>query len=217
MCQRWPMRLILLLIVGLLAACQTVPSGRGGDPARGQFTLREATRGLRDDGALVADIRTSLGTLSCTLFDERAPITVANFVGLARGVRPWQNAAGKWVRKPAYDGTTFHRIVRGFMLQGGDPQGTGEGDPGYVIADEIWTGAIHDRRGQLAMANRGPNTNGMQFFVTDGPARHLDGGFTIFGQCEPDEVIERIAAVDVRGSTPTTSVRIDRIEVRRLP
>jgi len=209
------MRLITIAVLALLAACQTVPPGRAGDPLRGVFTLQDATRGLQSDGALVADITTGLGTLRCNLFDDKAPITVANFVGLARGIRPWQNPAGKWVRKPAYDGTSFHRVIKGFMIQGGDPLGTGEGEPGYVIPDEIWPGAVHDRRGQLAMANRGPNTNGMQFFITDGPAWHLDGGFTIFGQCAPDDIIEKLAGVEIKAGGPAKPARIENVSIKR--
>jgi peptidyl-prolyl cis-trans isomerase A (cyclophilin A) len=181
---------------------------------RGIFTLQDATRGLKGDGDLVADITTALGTLRCNLFDDRAPVTVANFVGLARGTRPWRNPGGQWVRKPAYDGTSFHRVIKGFMIQGGDPLGTGEGEPGYVIPDEIWPGAVHDRRGQLAMANRGPHTNGMQFFITDGPARHLDGGFTVFGHCAPDEIIDKLASVQTSSGEPAR--RIERISIRRV-
>ena len=199
-------RLMALTLLALLTACQSLPRGSAGDPVRGVFTLQDATRGLEGKGPLVADIQTALGTLHCDLFDDKAPVTVANFVGLARGLRPWQDATGKWIRKPAYDGTSFHRVIKGFMIQGGDPLGTGEGEPGYVIPDEIWPGATHDRRGQLAMANRGPNTNGMQFFITDGPAKHLDGGFTIFGQCAPDEIIEKLA------DKPS---KIDKVTIRR--
>ncbi len=207
--------LTLLALSLLLAACQSVPSGPTGDPERGVFTLQQATRGLKRDGALVADIATDLGTLRCTLLDDKAPNTVANFVGLARGLRPWLAPEGKWVRRPAFDGTTFHRVIQGFMIQGGDPLGTGEGEPGYVIADEIWPGASHDRRGQLAMANRGPNTNGMQFFITDAAARHLDGGFTIFGQCGPDELVAMLASVEIRGGKPARPTRILKVSISR--
>ena len=199
----------------LLAACQSAPPGPRPDPLRGVFTLQDATRGLKGDGPLVAEIETGPGTLRCELFPDRAPVTVANFVGLARGLRPWQDATGRWVKRPAYDGTTFHRVIRGFMVQGGDPTGTGEGEPGYVIPDEIWEGAVHDRRGQLAMANRGPDTNGMQFFVTDGPARHLDGGYTIFGQCGPDELIQRLAGVEVRAGRPVDPPAIRKVTITR--
>jgi peptidyl-prolyl cis-trans isomerase A (cyclophilin A) len=187
------------------------------DPLKGVFTLEDALKGLTGKGALVADIKTDLGTLSCELFDDKAPITVANFVGLARGLRPFKGPDGTWAKKAGYDGTTFHRVIKGFMIQGGDPKGTGGGEPGYVIPDEIWEGSAHDRRGQLCMANRGKNTNGMQFFITDGGPRHLDGGYTIFGQCGPDELIEKLASVEVRGDKSVTPTKIEKVTIRRDP
>jgi len=186
------------------------------DPAKGKFTLADATKGLTGKGPLVAEIKTEKGTLSCTLYEDKAPITVANFVGLARGLRPFKTPAGKWEKKHAYDGTTFHRVVKGFMIQGGDPAGSGAGEPGYVIPDEIWADAHHDQRGQLCMANRGPNTNGMQFFIMDGVASHLDGGYTIFGKCEPDSVIEALASVPVRGDRAVTPPKIEKVTIKRL-
>jgi peptidyl-prolyl cis-trans isomerase A (cyclophilin A) len=185
------------------------------DPLKGVFTLEDATKGLAGKGRLVADIKTGLGTLICDLFDDKAPITVANFVGLARGTRPWKNPSGQWVKKAGYDGTTFHRVIKGFMIQGGDPQGTGAGEPGYVIPDEIWEGSAHDHKGQLCMANRGPNTNGMQFFITDGGPRHLDGGYTIFGQCRPDDVLEKLASVEVAGDKAVNATKIEKVTIRR--
>jgi peptidyl-prolyl cis-trans isomerase A (cyclophilin A) len=181
----------------------------------GVFTLADATKGLSGKGALVAEIKTDLGTLTCNLFDDKAPITVANFVGLSRGLRPFKNPGGEWVKKPAYDGTTFHRVIKGFMIQGGDPAGTGAGEPGYVIPDEIWEGATHDHRGELCMANRGKNTNGMQFFITDGGPRHLDGGYTIFGQCGPDDLIDKLASVEVRGDRSVKPTKIEKVTIRR--
>jgi peptidyl-prolyl cis-trans isomerase A (cyclophilin A) len=172
------------------------------DPLAGKFTLDDAVQGLEGSGALAATIETDVGTLECKLFDDKAPITVANFVGLARGIRPWKNPDGQWVKKPAYDGTIFHRIIKGFMIQGGDPKGIGSGEPGYVIPDEIWEGALHDRAGLLCMANRGPNTNGAQFFITDALAKHLDGGYTIFGECGPEETVHKLASVEVQGERP---------------
>lgn len=187
------------------------------DPLRGEFSLDDATRGLAGSGPLEATILTSLGTLKCSLYDDRAPVTVANFVGLARGLRPWKGPGGQWLKKPAYDGTTFHRVIKGFMIQGGDPAGNGSGGPGYVIPDEVWPGARHDQRGLLCMANRGPNTNGQQFFILDGPAPHLDRGYTIFGKCGPDAVIEKLAGVEVAGDRAVKPPAITRITVRRLP
>jgi peptidyl-prolyl cis-trans isomerase A (cyclophilin A) len=185
------------------------------DPLAGKFTLEDATKGLAGSGPLVAEIQTGLGKLTCDLFSDKAPITVANFVGLARGLRPFKTPSGEWVKKPGYDGTTFHRVIKGFMIQGGDPQGSGAGEPGYVIPDEIWEGAKHDRRGLLCMANRGKNTNGMQFFITDGAPSHLDGGYTIFGECKPGELIEKLASVEVRGDRAINPTKIEKITIKR--
>jgi peptidyl-prolyl cis-trans isomerase A (cyclophilin A) len=160
-------------------------------------------------------MKTSKGTLQCRLLDDRAPVTVANFVGLARGVRQWKAPDGAWVKRPAYDGTTFHRVIKGFMIQGGDPTGTGKGEPGYTIPDEIWPGAKHDRPGLLCMANRGRDTNGMQFFITDQGAAHLDGNYTIFGECSPVAVVHAIASVPVHGERPVDEVKITAVEVHR--
>lgn len=185
------------------------------DPAKGKFSLYEATAGLAGTGPLSAEIETDLGKLQCDLYDDKAPITVANFVGLARGLRPFKSPDGKWGKKPAYDGTTFHRVIKGFMIQGGDPSGSGAGEPGYVIPDEIWPGAAHDQRGLLCMANRGPNTNGQQFFIMDGAARHLDGGYTIFGKCGPDAAVEKLASVEVQGDHSVKPTKIKRVTVKR--
>jgi peptidyl-prolyl cis-trans isomerase A (cyclophilin A) len=184
------------------------------DPLKGQFTLADATKDLKGKGALVADIDTDLGKLSCELYEDKAPITVANFVGLARGLRPFKSPSGEWVSKRAYDGTTFHRVIKGFMIQGGDPAGSGKGEPGYVIPDELW-GGKHDRRGLLCMANRGPNTNGMQFFITDASAPHLDRSYTIFGSCTPDTVLDQLASVEVRGERPAKPPTIKTVTIRR--
>ena len=189
----------------------------GRDPLKGVFTMNDATANLPGNGRLLAKIETSQGPIECELWDDKAPNTVANFVGLANGTRPFKSHLdGRWVKQPYYDGTTFHRVIKNFMIQGGDPKGTGTGEPGYVIDDEIWPGAKHDRAGLLCMANRGPNTNGAQFFITDAPVERLDGKYTIFGSCAPTSVVHAIANVpkDMHDK-PQTAVVIDRITVRR--
>ncbi len=194
-----------------------VESADGRDPLDGNFTLADATEGLAGSGPLTATIVTSLGTMQCRLFDDKAPVTVANFVGLARGKRPFKSPLdGTWMKKPFYDGTTFHRVIKGFMIQGGDPRGNGTGEPGYVIKDEVWAGATHDRPGLLCMANRGPNTNGAQFFITDAATRQLDSGYTIFGECSPVTVVRAIASVPKNESDkPLSPVTIERIDISR--
>jgi peptidyl-prolyl cis-trans isomerase A (cyclophilin A) len=166
------------------------------DPLGGSFTLKQALDGLPPKGKLHAVIDTGLGELDCTLYDDKAPLTVASFVGLARGLRPfWDGKTGAWEKRPLYDGTTFHRVIPEFMIQGGDHMGTGAGDVGFNVPDEIWPGTNHDRPGLLCMANKGPNTNGGQFFITDAAAPHLTamGTYTIFGACTPVDVVHRIA------------------------
>jgi peptidyl-prolyl cis-trans isomerase A (cyclophilin A) len=186
-----------------------------GDPLEGRFTMSDATKGLPGQGPLVATIRTSKGELRCRLYDDKAPVTVANFVGLATGKRAWKDPQnGQWVNRPAYDGTTFHRIIKGFMIQGGDPKGNGSGEPGYTIKDELWAGTKHDRAGLLCMANRGPNTNGAQFFIMDAAASHLDASYTIFGECSPVDVVHDIANVPTaQGDKPTTPVVIKSVTI----
>lgn len=192
------------------------PADSGPDPTGGNFTMAMATAGMAaTSGAFTATIKTSKGDLRCKLFDDKAPIATANFVGLARGTRPWKSR-GQWVTKPAYDGTTFHRVIKGFMVQGGDPLGSGRGEPGYIFKDELWAGGKHDRAGLLCMANRGPDTNGMQFFITDASAPHLDKSYTIFGECSPVSVVHAIAKVEADpNDKPLQEVKIEKVEITR--
>jgi len=186
------------------------------DPAKGKFTLEQATKGLAGSGPLTAKIETSLGTFTCELYDKDAPITVANFVGLARGTRPWKDPkTGKWMdKKPLYDGLTFHRVIPGFMIQGGDPEGTGRGNPGYRFEDEFSPNLKFDKPALLAMANAGPATNGSQFFITEGTPQHLSGKHTIFGVCDPAALVSKITSVK-RGprDKPETDVVMKKVTI----
>jgi peptidyl-prolyl cis-trans isomerase A (cyclophilin A) len=190
------------------------------DPHGGKFTLAEATEGLPKQGTLAAQIKTSMGSFYCDLLADKAPNTVANFIGLARGKRKfWDAEKRAWVARPYYDATTFHRVIPGFMIQGGDHTGTGRGGIGYTIPDENNPSLHHDSPGQLCMANRGPNTNEAQFFITEGPTPHLEGSYTIFGQCEPATLVQRIARVPQSGmpnNRPLTPVVIEHVEIKRL-
>jgi peptidyl-prolyl cis-trans isomerase A (cyclophilin A) len=190
------------------------------DPHGGDFNLAEALKGLPKQGELAAQIKTSMGSFYCDLFEAKTPVAVANFVGLARGLRKfWDSEKLAWVARPYYDGTAFHRVVPGFMIQGGDHTGTGRGGIGYTFKDEVEPGVRHDRAGQLCMANRGKNTNEAQFFITEAKAPHLDGSYTIFGQCEPVTLVQRIARVPQSGAPknrPLTEVKIERVEIRRV-
>lgn len=161
---------------------------------------------------------TTMGRLTCKLFDKEAPLTSANFVGLATGTKTWTDpASAKQVQgEPFYDGTTFHRVIPGFMIQGGDRLGTGEGDAGFYIPDEIVPSLRFDVAGRLAMANSGPGTDGSQFFITEAPNSSLDGNYTIFGQCDPHTVlmVKGIALVDRDAQDkPLTPVVINKVTI----
>jgi peptidyl-prolyl cis-trans isomerase A (cyclophilin A) len=133
-----------------------------------------------------AIIDTTAGKLTCTLFPDKAPIGVANFIGLAEGTKDWISPVTHQKKHgvPLYDGTIFHRVIPDFMIQGGDPAGNGTGDPGYQFKNEVSPDLKFDRPGRLAYANAGPDTNGSQFFITEVPYSSLNGGYTIFGQCD---------------------------------
>ena len=146
-----------------------------------------------------AKFSTTEGDFKVRLYDDKAPKTVANFVGLAEGTQEWTDPKTRQqVKRPFYNGLIFHRVIEGFMLQGGCPAGTGTGGPGYQFADEFGPGLKHDRPGLLSMANAGPNTNGSQFFVTLVPTPWLDNKHAIFG-----EVVEGMDVVQNIGKTPT--------------
>ncbi|MGE0461621.1 MAG: peptidylprolyl isomerase [Vicinamibacterales bacterium] len=146
-----------------------------------------------------ATFDTSAGTFKVRLFDDKAPNTVANFAGLANGSKEWTDPkTGKAASRPFYDGLVFHRVIDGFMIQGGCPEGSGRGGPGYRFADEFGPGLRHDKAGLLSMANAGPNTNGSQFFITLAPTPWLDGKHAIFG-----EVVEGMDVVNAIGKTAT--------------
>jgi peptidyl-prolyl cis-trans isomerase A (cyclophilin A) len=151
----------------------------------------------RKASALTATLQTSLGRIVVRLFPDHAPKTVRNFVELAEGGREWTDpATGRATVDKLYDGTIFHRVIPNFMIQGGDPLGSGRGGPGYKFADEIHPDLRFDRPYLLAMANAGPGTNGSQFFITVGPAPSLNGKHTIFGEViEGADVVDRISQV----------------------
>src|SRR5919197_4878530 len=147
-----------------------------------------------------AHFTTSEGSFTARLFETETPATVANFVGLAEGSREWTDPRTRRPeKKPLYNGTIFHRVIDGFMIQGGDPLGNGTGGPGYKFADEFQSGRKLDKAGILAMANAGPNTNGGQFFITLAPTEWLTGKHNVFG-----EVVDGMDVVKKIGNTKTT-------------
>jgi peptidyl-prolyl cis-trans isomerase A (cyclophilin A) len=159
---------------------------------------------------------TSMGTFTVQLMPETAPKTVENFVGLATGGKEWTDPGGEKRTSPLYDGTIFHRVIPDFMIQGGDPQGTGMGGPGYRFEDEFpANGPSFDRAGLLAMANAGPNTNGSQFFVTVAPTPHLTNRHTIFGEVTDGMDVVNAISTTSTGSMdrPVTDVVLERVEI----
>jgi len=189
-----------------------------GDPRAGVFTLDEALDGVVGQGALWVEMNTTQGKITCRLFEDETPITVANFVGLARGLRPALDTDQEtWTTRNFFDGVAFHRVIPGFVIQGGDPTGTGRGRTGYVIPDEFVAGVLHDEAGKLSMANRGAGTGSAQFFVTLAPLPHLDGKHTVFGQCNEAgiQVAEKIAALRGPGDRPRTPQLIESVSIVR--
>ena len=163
---------------------------------------------------------TSLGEITCRLFEKEAPNTVRNFRDLAEGGREWQHPVTRAKSKDRlYDGTVFHRVIPKFMIQGGDPAGTGMGGPGYQFADET-KGSPHkfDQPGKLAMANAGPNTNGSQFFITVAPTEWLTGNHTIFGEVvEGQDVVDKIVNTPRdRGDKPLKEVQLKSVKIERV-
>src|ERR1019366_1814826 len=161
---------------------------------------------------------TSMGRITCQFFQRQAPKTVENFIALAQGTKDWTDptTSKKMHNKPLYDGTIFHRVIPDFMIQGGDPAGTGMGDPGYTFSDELDPNLNFDAPGRLAMANSGPNTNGSQFFITEVPTEHLNQKHTIFGQCDDSSVlvVKTIARVERDSNDkPVTPVVLKKVTI----
>jgi peptidyl-prolyl cis-trans isomerase A (cyclophilin A) len=192
--------------------------GGGDDPEAGEFTMDEALEGLPEGpGPLRATIATRFGDIVCELFPDVAPNGVANFVGLARGRRPFLDRdTGTWIRgRRFYDGLRFHRVIDDFMAQGGDPIGNGTGGPGYDFDDEI--ADLSHEPGTLAYANAGPDSNGSQYYVVaEDPADFLDGDYTIFGRCAPVDVVQAITEVEIdEADRPQMPIIMDTVRVTR--
>jgi peptidyl-prolyl cis-trans isomerase A (cyclophilin A) len=165
-----------------------------------------------------ATLETSKGDIEIRLFEEKAPRTVENFVGLATGEQEWTHPkTGETVDGPLYDDVLFHRVIEGFMIQTGDPTGTGRGGPGYEFDDEFHDDLRHDGPGIVSMANSGPDTNGSQFFITLDAQPHLDDRHAVFGEViDGMDVVEEIGSVEVdRNDKPTTDVYLENVEIHR--
>lgn len=182
-----------------------------GDPYRGRFPFEEAVAGLPEAGTLRATIVTEVGEIHCQLFADVSPLAVANFVGLARGLRPFLDPElGAWTTRPFYDGLAFHRAVERQFIHGGR---LGEElSVGFVLQDERSIGTVFDRPGMLALANPGtPNSSAAEFFITTQVLRELDGKYTIIGRCEDPLVVREVEAQILAGGRPKIeSVRIER-------
>ena len=202
---------IALMFLAASAVAQSAPSSAAAKPA----TAAKPAAASHP----VAVIDTTAGKMTCTLFPDKAPIGTANFIGLATGTKDWKNARG--VTKhgvPLYDGTIFHRVIPEFMIQGGDPAATGSGpDPVPAFKNETSQDLPFDRPGRLAYANAGPNTNSSQFFITEVATPHLNGGYTLFGQCDDASValVKQIArmARDPSNDRPFRPVKINHITI----
>ncbi|ADO72087.1 peptidylprolyl isomerase [Stigmatella aurantiaca] len=203
--------MLRILATSLLLAASLA----GAQPAAGKWTKK-----VQAGKDLYATLKTSQGDIVVQLFSKDAPKTVANFVGLATGEKEWRNpTTGDMSKKPLYSGTIFHRVIPGFMIQGGDPLGSGRGDPGYRFEDEFQSGRTFDKPGILAMANAGPGTNGSQFFITTSTPAHLNNRHTIFGEVVKGyEVVEAISNVP-RGAMdrPQTEVTLTQVELSDKP
>ena len=172
---------------------------------------------IQPNGPVVV-MDTSMGRITCQFFQKQAPVAVANFIALADGSKDWTDPGTKKKQhhKPLYDGTTFHRVIPEFMIQGGDPIGTGMGDPGYTFNDEFDPNLGFDLAGRLAMANSGPNTNGSQFFVTEAPYEAGNGHYTIFGQCDDPSVLVVKTITRVQrdeNDKPLTPVTLNKVTI----
>jgi peptidyl-prolyl cis-trans isomerase A (cyclophilin A) len=169
--------------------------------------------------AVHAEFATTEGSFTVRLFDQEAPDTVANFVGLAEGTKEWTHPGTKekMTNTPFYDGIIFHRVIEGFMIQGGDPLGQGIGGPGYKFKDEFHPSLRHTKAGMLSMANAGPNTNGSQFFITLGPTPHLDNRHSVFGEVTAGmDVVRRIGTTPTgRQDRPVKDVVINSVKITR--
>jgi peptidyl-prolyl cis-trans isomerase A (cyclophilin A) len=237
---------LILLCLSLVAGAQTKPAQTNPKTATpgtaSKAAPKTAAKAAPAKTPPTAVIHTTTGDLKCTLFPDQAPKAVANFVGLAKGTKPWKDpVSGKTIHgKPLYDGVIFHRTIPEFMIQGGDPSGTGSGDVGFEFQDELHADLLFDQPGRLAMANRGPNTNSSQFFITEkdvpflnpcldpngcmGGRRPPNSGYTIFGQCDSSsvELVKKIARMPCGGgaactgtnSRPQAPVKIIHVDIQ---
>lgn len=213
-------KLSVLILVVMTAALLAAQSDSGAQAAPAAKPDAEAKPARPTPPKPYAVIDTTVGKMMCQLYPGQAPIGVENFIGLASGTKDWKNPVSGATKHgvPLYDGTIFHRVIPEFMIQGGDPAGTGSGlDPVPQFKNEVSSDLKFDRPGRLAYANAGPNTNSSQFFITEVATPHLNGGYTIFGQCDDETVdlVKKIArmAKDPSNDKPFRPVKIVHITI----
>ena len=212
-----PRSIVLAIAVAALSLAAPAQSAKPATPDLPDGPQPNGPAAVQPNGPMVV-MDTSMGRITCQFFEKQAPVAVANFIGLANGTKDWTDPATKQKMhgKRYYDNTTFHRVIPDFMIQGGDPTGTGMGDPGYSFDDEFDPNLNFDVAGRLAMANSGPNTNGSQFFVTEAPQASLNQHYTIFGQCDDPSVnvVKTIARVQTNSSDkPIVPVYLNKVTI----
>jgi peptidyl-prolyl cis-trans isomerase A (cyclophilin A) len=213
--------LSLAAFAGAQTSTQTAPPAKPSTATKPSTAAKPPVHHAAATGKPTAVIETSVGNLTCALFPDKAPIGVANFIGLATGTKDWKNPVSGSTKHgvPLYDGTIFHRVIPNFMIQGGDPAGNGAGDIGINFKNEVSSDLLFDKPGRLAYANAGPGTNGSQFFITEVAVPHLNGNYTIFGQCDEASValVKVIAhkATDPSNDKPFRPVKIVHIKIVR--
>jgi len=206
------------MVCGALAILLLAGCAGAGQQAGQQQTGQQKEKAVEAPQPLYATFKTSMGDIVVRLYEDKAPNTVANFVGLAQGTKEWTDPrTGEKVKKSLYNGTIFHRVIPGFMIQGGDPLGRGTGGPGFRFADEFHKDLRHNKPGILSMANSGPNTNGSQFFITLGPTPHLDSRHSVFGEVvKGQEVVVAIGNVPKGpGDRPQKDVVLQEVVISR--
>jgi peptidyl-prolyl cis-trans isomerase A (cyclophilin A) len=217
------MRIVFSTLLLVSAVCsavwsQTTPVTKAAPARKGAATSTAAKPATASSGQPTAIIETSAGKMTCTLFPDKAPTGVANFVGLAQGTKDWTNPVSHAKKHgvPLYDGTIFHRVIPNFMIQGGDPAGSGSGDVGFMFKNETSPDLKFDRPGRMAYANAGRDTNGSQFFITEVPYPSLNGQYTIFGQCDEPTIalVKQIARMGRDSNDrPYRPVKINHITI----
>lgn len=211
--------IFMMFFCAALSFAQTDSSAKPAPAAKPNSAAKPAAPARPAPPKPYAVIDTTAGKMMCQLFPDKAPIGVDNFIGLAKGTKDWKNPVSGATKHgvPLYDGTIFHRVIPGFMIQGGDPAGNGSGDPGYKFKNETSPDLLFDKPGRLAYANAGPGTNGSQFFITEVATPHLNGGYTIFGQCDDQTVdlVKKIARMsrDPANDKPFRPVKITHVTI----